>query len=241
MFEESLLESAHLIRPQSRWTTAASFAIQASIAAIIITIPLLHPQALTLHRAELTLTPPPHDPPKPPPPQRVRVEATEASGPTAPATQQHYAGPVIDRQLDPTRFGDEPPATGTGINMAGNSNPLASIGQPTTTEPAIAVTPAARPSRVPISTGVAAGLLLAPITPIYPVIAKAAHQEGTVVIHAIISKTGRIERATAESGPALLRQSALDAVIAARYRPYMLNGSPTEVETTFNVNFRLNN
>jgi len=240
MFEESLLESAHLIRPQSRWTTAASFAIQASIAAIIITIPLLHPQALTLHRAELTLTPPPHDPPKPPPQKPVHVEATEASGPTAPATQQPSALQQTIRQLNPNTPGDEPPAPGTGINMASNTNPLASIG-PTTTSPAIAITPTAKPGPLNISTGVGVGLLLAPIRPIYPPIAIAARKEGTVVIHAIISKTGRIESATAESGPLMLQGAALDAVRAARYRPYLLNGQPTEVDTTFNVVFRLNN
>jgi protein TonB len=37
----------------------------------------------------------------------------------------------------------------------------------------------------------------------------------------------------------MLRQAALDAIRAARYRPYRLNGSPTEVQTTITVNFRL--
>jgi protein TonB len=37
----------------------------------------------------------------------------------------------------------------------------------------------------------------------------------------------------------MLTQSALDAVRQWRYRPYMLNGEPTEVETTVTVNFNL--
>jgi protein TonB len=37
----------------------------------------------------------------------------------------------------------------------------------------------------------------------------------------------------------MLRQAALDAVSAARYRPYLLNGQPTEVETTITVVFTL--
>jgi protein TonB len=41
------------------------------------------------------------------------------------------------------------------------------------------------------------------------------------------------------SGPALLRQAALDAVKQWRYRPYMLNGQPVEVETAVEVNFTL--
>ena len=45
--------------------------------------------------------------------------------------------------------------------------------------------------------------------------------------------------AAAESGPMMLQQAALDAIRMARYRPYLLNGLPTEVDTTFVVNFRL--
>jgi len=41
------------------------------------------------------------------------------------------------------------------------------------------------------------------------------------------------------SGPPLLIQSALDAVKQWRYRPYVLNGEPVEVETTITVMFSL--
>ena len=37
----------------------------------------------------------------------------------------------------------------------------------------------------------------------------------------------------------MLRQSALDAVKTWRYKPYMLNGEPVDVETTVSVNFTL--
>ena len=90
-----------------------------------------------------------------------------------------------------------------------------------------------------VSTGVSVGLLISPIRPIYPPIARASHTEGTVTIHAIISKTGTIESASATNGPMILQQAALDAVRMARYHPYLLNGLPTEVDTTFVVNFRL--
>jgi protein TonB len=91
-----------------------------------------------------------------------------------------------------------------------------------------------------ISGGVTAGLLLAPIQPVYPTIAKASGTQGTVVISAIISKTGRIESAHVVSGTVMLQGAALDAVRNARYHPYLLNGEPTEVETTISINFRLN-
>lgn len=82
-------------------------------------------------------------------------------------------------------------------------------------------------------------MLLTPIHPIYPEIARIARVQGTVVVEAIISRTGTIESLRAISGPPMLRQAALDAIRAARYRPYRLNGSPTEVQTTITVNFRL--
>ena len=62
---------------------------------------------------------------------------------------------------------------------------------------------------------------------------------GTVELHAIISKDGTIKDLHVVSGPAMLRQAAVDAVRTWRYKPYKLNNEPTEVETTINVVFTL--
>jgi protein TonB len=75
--------------------------------------------------------------------------------------------------------------------------------------------------------------------PVYPAIAKATRTEGTVVLQATISRSGTIENLRVASGPGLLQQAALDAVKTWRYRPYLLNGEPVEVETTVNVVFKL--
>jgi protein TonB len=83
------------------------------------------------------------------------------------------------------------------------------------------------------------GLLLFKTAPPYPVLAKATRTEGTVVLEAIISKAGAIENLHVVSGPPMLRQAAFDAVRTWRYRPYLLDGQPTEVETTVNVIFSL--
>ena len=95
------------------------------------------------------------------------------------------------------------------------------------------------PKKVNISAGVAVGMLLQKTTPIYPPIAKAARVSGTVVLQATISKSGSIENLKVVSGPAMLQQAALDAVRTWRYRPYLLNNEPVEVETTVNVIFTL--
>jgi protein TonB len=91
--------------------------------------------------------------------------------------------------------------------------------------------------RVPSSAEEA--LLIRKTIPVYPRIGLAAHAEGTVVLAATISKTGTIENLRVVSGHPLLQRAALDAVSTWRYRPYLLNGEPVEVETTVDVIFAL--
>jgi protein TonB len=95
------------------------------------------------------------------------------------------------------------------------------------------------PKPIAVSSGVATGLLIRSTPPVYPSIAKAARVGGTVALHAIISKSGTIKDLHVVSGPAMLQQAALDAVRSWRYRPYMLNNEPIEVDTSVNVVFSL--
>jgi protein TonB len=83
-------------------------------------------------------------------------------------------------------------------------------------------------------------MLLAPIRPVYPAIARTAGIQGTVVVEAVISRAGSIESLRVVSGPLMLQNAALEAIRAAKYRPYKLNGEPVEVQTTITVNFRIN-
>jgi len=125
------------------------------------------------------------------------------------------------------------PATGDGAGVIGGIN--LSAPPPTV---AAAKPPAPR-HPLSISSGVAAGQLLRPIQPIYPAIAKEARIQGTVVLEATISRQGRIENLRLVEGPAMLRQAAIDAVSAAVYRPFLLNGEPVEVQTSIHVIFSL--
>jgi periplasmic protein TonB len=61
-----------------------------------------------------------------------------------------------------------------------------------------------------------------------------------VVLKTVISKSGAIESLVVVSGPAELQTSALNAVKQWRYRPYLLNGHPTAVDTTITVTYNLN-
>jgi periplasmic protein TonB len=92
-------------------------------------------------------------------------------------------------------------------------------------------------TRINISSGVAAGMLVHKTTPQYPGVAKSAHVSGTVVLQATVSRAGTIENLHAITGPDMLRQAAMDAVKSWQYRPYLLNGKPVEVGTTVSVVF----
>lgn len=85
----------------------------------------------------------------------------------------------------------------------------------------------------------AEGNLIYRVQPIYPPLARQARIQGPVQLRAIISKTGTIERLTVESGHPMLAGSAVDAVRQWRYRPYLLNDEPIEIETEITVNFVL--
>lgn len=89
-----------------------------------------------------------------------------------------------------------------------------------------------------VSSGVIAGSKIGGPNPIYPESAKMKHVEGAVVMRAIIGRDGRIHRLTLISYPdGDLAISALAAVRQWTYKPYMLFGEPTEVDTTITVNY----
>ena len=130
---------------------------------------------------------------------------------------------------DPASF-DTPDADGLG---GGNANVGIFNGH------ALPTVKVASSRPVVVSSGVATGMLIQSTPAVYPPVARTAHVSGTVELHATISTNGTIKDLRAVSGPAMLRQAALDAVRNWRYKPYMLNNQPVEVETTINVVFSL--
>lgn len=85
----------------------------------------------------------------------------------------------------------------------------------------------------------AEGNLIYRVQPVYPAIAHQARIQGPVQLRAIISKAGTIENLTVVSGHPMLVSAAIEAVRQWRYRPYLLNHEPIEVETEITVNFVL--
>jgi protein TonB len=85
------------------------------------------------------------------------------------------------------------------------------------------------------------GNLIQRVEPRYPPLAIQARIQGRVLLRAVISRAGLIEHLQLVSGHPLLAQAAIDAVSRWRYRPYLLNGEPVEVETEVTVDFHFAN
>ena len=90
-----------------------------------------------------------------------------------------------------------------------------------------------------ISQGVSQGLLIKKVAPSYPPAAQRMRVEGTVELLATISKEGAITHIKVLSGDSQLTKAASDAVKQWKYKPYLLNGEPVEIQTQITVNFKL--
>lgn len=105
--------------------------------------------------------------------------------------------------------------------------------------PSLVLAQDAVPQRVRVSNGVMIGLLISRVNPEYPPLARQARIQGKVLLKALISKNGDVENLELISGHPMLAPSAMEAVKQWKYRPYLLNGEPVEVETQVQVNFTL--
>jgi len=90
-----------------------------------------------------------------------------------------------------------------------------------------------------VSQGVSQGLLFKKVAPSYPQNALRMRVEGPVELVATISKNGDITHIKVVSGDAMLTKAASDAVKQWKYKPYLLNGEPVEIQTQVTVYFKM--
>lgn len=237
MFEDSLVISqVRRTASPERWTALASVGFQFALAALVIALPLLHPERLTFVAETAHILVPP--PPRTPIPIQQPQAASAASGLRTPTTARSM--PMLPRLIPlPGEDATPVPAISSGSGMTDGAPISAALGDSMRAPSVIVDSAGASKPPIRISSGVSAGMLITPIHPIYPEIARVARVQGTVVVEATISRAGTIERLHVISGPVMLQTAALDAIRTARYQPYRLNGSPTEVQTTISVNFRM--
>ena len=235
MFEDATFESNGRIRTRSRGWMIATFLFNGGVLLGLILVPLIYPEALPRQALAFLLTAAPPPPaPQPPPKQSAHPLQGKSEMPN---------GVLLAPAIIPSTIGhvdaQEQPAVWTSVAMdQGDGLSDAGAGIFAVRRAAVVAHPDVN-GLVRVSSMVVAGLLINKTLPTYPPIAKAAGVEGTVSLQATISKTGTIENLRIVSGPAMLQQAALDAVRNWKYRPYLLNDAPVEVETTVNVVFRI--
>ena len=240
MFADSMLETSWAEHARRSWTTLTSFAVQATVTAILLLIPLIHPTALPFLKPLATpvmLALPPGPPP-----------STQSHAIEHPAESNLAHGVLIMPRTIPRHIRDVQEESGPpqvalsgsyvfGSTGAGDPNGIPySLGKSSSSLPVPPPPAVAHPPRV---SHMMEGNLIRRVQPDYPPIARSARIQGQVVLAAIISKEGRIENLRVLAGHPMLVRAALEAVSQWRYRPYILNSEPVEVETQITVNFSL--
>jgi protein TonB len=243
MFAESLLETSWAERGRLSWTTLTSFGLQAVIVGMLLLIPLLTtvglPSAHVLQGpVSLGGSPPPlhrtEHPHTPVVPQSNLADNVLMAPRSIPRTVEIFnetePPPQVSYNMDPGVEGGTGGAR-DGIWKALNESLNRTI--PT------AATPPPTTRREFRTSKMLQGSLIRRVEPEYPPLAIAARIQGTVVLAAVISKSGTIENLKLVSGHPMLVSAAIDAVRQWQYQPYVLNGEIIEVETQITVNFLL--
>ena len=238
----STLESTWDRSARRGWTTLASFGFQVMAMSLLLLVPLVWvqgPPKLSWFETPHFLAPP------------TAAQAPPAAGERHPSRRStNLVGdhitqpPSIPRQI--AILNEQPIAAAPNIDKDGvpggteiarrGGGVWRSIGDGVEVAPP---PPTPAPTRPIIVSHWAEGNLIYRVQPVYPPLARQARIQGTVELRAIISKTGTIENLQAISGHPMLIPAALNAVRQWRYRPYLLNNNPIEVETEITVNFVL--
>ena len=73
--------------------------------------------------------------------------------------------------------------------------------------------------------------------PVYPLIARAAHAQGSVEVQVVIDEEGKVIAAAAVSGHPLLQSTSVKAARESVFTPTKLEGSPVKVTGVIQYNF----
>ena len=192
-------------------------------------------------------------------PNAAATTTTTTPAPTAtqPAAANTTPKPIVDpkansaskgRNSQKTTTPDLPAASNAATQIAGV--PL-DVKSPTMTSsesvPMVNLdsepppTPGPRPILKPISGGVLNGTAITLPQPTYPEPAKRSRVQGIVSVDVVLDESGKVISANASSGPAMLRDAAVQAALKARFSPTKLSGQPVKVSGVINYKFTLIN
>jgi protein TonB len=248
-FSDVLLEADSATKHRRRWATTSSVIVQSLILGVLLIVPLMFTEALPKQQLLTFLIAPPPPPPPPPPAAAAPVKIVRQI--QTDLLDGHLRAPSrIPQRVQMIKEEEAPPpmVSGTGVvggvpggipggQLGGVIGGIISSANNASVPKLAAPEP---PKRIRISQGVTRGMRIFSPQPAYPKIAQAARVSGDVVLTAIISRQGEIEHLTVLSGHPLLVSAAIQAVEQWRYRPFLLNDQPIEVETTITVSFKFN-
>ena len=243
MFEDSLLESGGRLKTKRGRTTTFAILLEIALIGFMVLLPLIFTEALPKQQLMTFLVAPPPPPPPPPPaaaPVHVvhQVQTDIVNGALRTPTK-------IPQKIQMIKEDEAPPPAMASSGVVGGvpggipGGQMGGVIGGIISSTPVAVPKVATPQRVRVSQGVSQGLLVRKVNPTYPPLARQARISGTVVLRAVISKDGSNENLTLVSGHPMLAPAAIDAVKQWKYKPYLLNGEPVEVDTEVQVNFTL--
>lgn len=248
MFSDSLLEFGPQ-RKRKFFATTTSFVLNCVVLGTLLIMPLMFTESLPKAQLLTFLVAPPPPPPPPPPAAEAIQRIVRQIQTDVLSTGQLRTPTKIPSKVQMIKEEEAPPpmaATGGVVGGVPGGIPGGSVGgviggiiSATSNIAAVPKFVPQTPQRVRISQGVTRGLLVHRVEPTYPPLARAARVQGEVVLSAIINTNGEIQNLQLVSGHPMLVQEAITAVKQWRYKPYLLNGQPVEVETTITVIFSL--
>ena len=247
MFSDSLLEFG-VQRKRRFFATTTSFVLNCVVIVTMLAVPLMFTEELPKAQLLTFLMAPPPPPPPPPPAaaeaqkvvHQIQTDMLSTGGLRTPSR--------IPQKIQMIKEDEAPPAIAVGGVVGGVpggipggqlGGVIGGIVSATSNLSAVPRVTLAAPTRIRISQGVTKGLLIHREEPAYPPLARSARVQGDVVLSAVIGTNGEIQNLQLVSGHPMLVPAALAAVRLWRYKPYLLNGTPVEVETTITVIFTL--
>lgn len=247
MFADSVLDFGQQSKRKAVATTT-SFILNCLAIGVMLLVPLMFTEQLPKAQLLTMLVAPPPPPPPPPPAAEAVQRVVRQIQTDVLNTGQLRTPTRIPQKVQMIKEEEAPPpvmATGGVVGGVPGGIPGGQLGGViggivnATSNAAVPKFIPVQPQRVRISQGVTRGLLIRRVEPAYPTLARSARVQGEVVLSAIISVNGDIENLQLVSGHPMLVPAAITAVKQWKYKPYLLNGQPTEVETTITVIFTL--
>lgn len=236
-----LIESGEKLTPRKPWATIGSLIFQLLLLMAIVVIPLFHSDPLSKRESltRLYIQPPP----------AAGAQAAKIQAPPKLRSMYTHTSIAIPAPVHITPEAPPPPVSITGEVAGGVPGGVVGgvpggvlsemLGGPRSV-PLPAKTPEPTPvKRIRVASGVAEANLIHDVPPQYPPEAGRERIEGTVVLLAVIGTDGCVQDVQVVSGLPILAQAAIEAVKQWRYKPYLSNGVPVEIDSRITINFTL--